>query len=95
MSFIQYDPQIQSGGALVANAIKNVLKAKEDLALAWNIVYQVTYSGGPSALEGSSEFDVASGKGADFYTALDQVRSAVSFVPDDAIAKLYQGSNNF
>ena len=99
MSYISYNPQLQSGGALVANTVAKIIKAKADITLAFDIIYQLTYNGvNPPLtgnLENSPEFDVGTSQGQDFYTAVDSLKTAINSIPTDSLAKLYQGSQNF
>lgn len=94
-SRINYNPSAIAGGTLIANGVNKLLDAIQDINQSWNVMYQLTYGGTPANLEGSTEFGVETGKGQDFYTALDFLKASVANLPADILAKLYQGSVNF
>lgn len=95
---ISYNPSAIAGGSDVANAVSKLLEAVNQINKAWNVMYQLTYDPAGNIvanLEGSPEFGVATGKGQDFFTALDFLKASVAALPQDILAKLYQGSVNF
>lgn len=91
MARIPYNPS-SVGGEYVARAVSNLHQAQEYLQLAKALADSVTGGGvTPSALEGSTEFGVATSKGSDFYDAVANMKVNADTVTQSELANLDMG----
>lgn len=91
MSRVTYDPKTV-GGELIARAVAKVREAQSDFLLAKSMADGISGGGAtPAALEGSAEFGVETGDGAECYGAIANMVVYLSDVTTTAIADLYQG----
>lgn len=92
---ISYGTSLVVGGKLVADAVKNIIAAREAINRAVAIANSVTSNGASTAnLEGSSEFNVGTGQGAAFYTALGWLKdglNGMNLLAQDKIADVDPG----
>lgn len=91
MSRVTYDPKTV-GGELIARAVAKVREAQSDFLLAKSMADLISNGGAnPENLEGSPEFGVATGDGAECYAAIANMVVYMSDVTTTAIADLFQG----
>jgi hypothetical protein len=80
------------GGAMVAEAVDHIRKARDLLVRAVSVANSISSGGAtPVPLEGSPEFGVATGQGAAFYAAVNSMKTNAATVTDVAIAELDNG----
>lgn len=90
---ISYNPASNLGGSYVASAMRNLVAASNQLQLAVRVLAAVTANGTqPENLEGSAEFDVATGKAQEFQDAVSALATQAKTITDQAfIPQLWQG----
>lgn len=89
---ITYNPGSLVGGAHVANAARYTLLAQQEIDRAVAIAASITAFGvTPTNIEGSTEFGVASGQGATFYSAITSLQSSLNAITGASLANLDQG----
>lgn len=92
---ISYGIAIVPGGKLVADAVKNVIEARAQVKRAIAVANSITGNGAtPANLEGSPEFNVGTGQGAAFYTALGWLNDGLhgtNILAQDKVADLDPG----
>lgn len=90
---ISYAATSPLGGEQVANAIHNLVAAQNQLSLAVRILGQVTNQDVDKAnVEGSAEFGVQTGKGAEYNDGVVGLWAALNTVMGASIVpKLWQG----
>ena len=88
---IQYSNNPQ-GGAHLGEAVRCIVKAQQELALAKQIADSISGGGvTPANLEGSTEFGAAVGSGSALYTAIANMSTNLATVTTASLANLYQG----
>ena len=81
------------GGSMLAEAVNHVRKARDILARTKALVESVSVGGTVMTnLEGSAEFNVASGKGSSFYDAVSNMKANCDVITDAAIAEIDMGN---
>lgn len=93
MSIILYSATTV-GGKLTAEAVARLKSCVDDLSMLKEMMDQATGGGATaSLLEGHPLFGVGTGDGQNFYDTVVGLKVAVSesTVPDNTLAKLYQG----
>lgn len=91
---IGYDPAA-IGGIHVANAVRYAIMAQQEIARAVNLAAAITAFGVTDTnLEGPvacPEFNVTSGQGATFYSAITSLQTALANATAAALANLDKG----
>lgn len=87
-----YNAGAQVGGAHIANATRFVIEAQQEINRAVAVANQVTGGGGtPANLEGSAEFGVGVGQGANFYTAINNLKTLLAAITPASLGDLDAG----
>ena len=80
------------GGLMVAEAVNHVRMAKDILNRAKSLADSISGGGvTPVNLESSAEFNVISGQGSNFYTAISNMKANIASITDSAIADIDMG----
>lgn len=89
---LTYGSAISVGGKLVADAVKSIIAAREQLDRAVAVANSITGGGvTPANLEGSAEFNVATSQGSAFYTAINDTRATLNTIATTTLANLDPG----
>lgn len=89
---IAYNGALVVGGKLVADAVKNLIAAREQLDRAVAVANAISGGGvTPTNLEGSPEFNVGAGQGAAFYTAISDTKTNLASIAATTLANLDPG----
>ena len=87
-----YNASAPVGGIHVANAARYTIMAQEEIIRAVAIANEMTGGGvTPVNLEGATEFGLAAGQGATFYTALNNLKTNLATVTAAQLADLDAG----
>ena len=80
------------GGLMVAEAVNHVRMAKDILNRVKSLADSISGGGvTPANLESSTEFNVVSGQGGNFYTAVSNMKANIASITDSAIADIDMG----
>lgn len=80
-----------AGGTHLANAVQYAQLAQREIAAAKAVADSITTGGvTPANLEGSTEFNAATGQGGALYTAIANLNSNLASVTASAIGQLAQ-----
>lgn len=91
-SRITYSTTSVTGGIHLANAVRYVQLAQQEIALAVGVANSITGGGVTGAnLEASAEFGAATGQGATLYTAMNNLKANLATVSTAQISDLYAG----
>lgn len=91
-SRLNYSTTALSGGIHLANAVRYIQLAQQEIALAVGVANSITGGGVTGAnLEGSVEFGADVGKGAALYTAMNNLKANLAVVSTTQISDLYAG----
>ena len=86
---VTYSATAVAGGQHVATAIRYLQLAQQEIDIVMNVANSITAGGVTGAnLEGSTEFGIPAGKGAAFYTILNDMKTNIAAMP---LGDLYAG----
>lgn len=89
---LSYSASAAVGGHLVYDAARYVIAAQQAINRAVALANAMTGGGATAAnLENSPEFNVATGQGAAFYTAINDLKTNLASITSSALANLDQG----
>ena len=89
---LTYNASAAMGGQNVAVAVRYIQLAQQAIASAVTVANSITGGGVTGAnLEGSPEFGCAAGQGANFYTAINNLKTNLATVTATEIGDLFAG----